>query len=169
MKAGWLIAALLIGSICVLPWTGDPRVALVDWSPPLGMTSYVELASRFGPWKRSALGLGCGLDHQLRLVFRSRLPGPREFFRQGSTGKATILVQGVGHGLGFEVPITLTDTGVVESIMSERLDPSRIESLKELFEPSKPETVYMGTLEMGTDMIGRADSAAIQRVVSSCA
>lgn len=166
MKWAWLIAILVLGGVCALPWTGDPRVALTNWSPPHETNSYLELASRFAPWKRSALGLSCGSDRQLRLVLRSRLPGPRWALKQGNTAKATIFIRDIGRKI--EVPITLTATGAVDTLVSGRLSPSALHSLARSFGPTEPLSVDVMTMETGTFMRGRASDVAIQKMVSAC-
>lgn len=166
MKRVWLIVILAFGVLCALPWTGDPRVALTDWSAPYGINSYIELAARVAPWKRSALGLGCGSDHQLRLVLRSRLPGPRWVLRPGSKDKATIFIRDIAHSL--EVPITLTATGAVDTLVTEPLSSPTIRSLATFFGSAAPQRVDVVTMETGTFMRGRANSAAILQMVSAC-
>lgn len=167
MKWAWLIAILVIGAACALPWAGDPRVALTNWSPPQGAKSYLELAARVAPWKRSALGLSCGSDHQLRLVLRSRLPGPRSVLKQGSTGTATIFIRDIAHKI--TVPLTLTTTGVIDTLVSERLSPPLLQSMATLFGSTVPQSVDVMTMETGTFMRGRADNVAIQKMVLACA
>jgi hypothetical protein len=149
-----------------LPWTGDPRVALADWSPPHGTNSYLEFASRFAPWKRSALGLTCGSDHQLRLVLRARLPGPRWALKQGNTGRATIFIRDIAHKM--EVPITLTATGAVDTLMSGQLSPPLLQSLATLFGSAEPQSVDVMTMETGTFMRGRANNVTIQKMALAC-
>ena len=166
MSKVWAIFILLFGFGCAIPWTGDPRIALADWSSPLGTTSYVELASRFAPWKRSSLGLACGSDHHLRLVFRSRLPGPRLIFKQGNTDNATIFIRDIAHKL--EVPIRLTEVGLIDTFLSEPLSLPQLQSLAASIGSARPETVNLMTMETGTFMKGRADNAAVQTVVSAC-
>lgn len=166
MKWAWLIVILVLGAACALPWTGDPRVALADWSPPQGTNSYLELASRFAPWKRSALGLSCGSDHQLRLVLRSRLPGPRWALRQGDTGTATIFIQDIAHKI--EVPIALTATGAVDTLVSGKLSPPLLQSLATSFGSAEPQSVDVMAMETGTFMRGRANNVSIQKMVLSC-
>lgn len=166
MKWAWGIAVVVFGSACALPWTGDPRVAFVDWSQPLGSISYVELASRVAPWKRSALGLSCSSDRQPRLVLRSRLPGPRWLFKQGNTDTATIFIRDIEHK--FEVPITLTETGVTDTLVSVRLSSPQLQSLSILFGSADPHSVDVMTMETGTFMRGRANNLAIRKMVLAC-
>jgi hypothetical protein len=166
MKRVWLIAVLIFAWACALPWTGDPRIALTDWTPPRGTISYVELASRFAPWKRSAFGLSCGSDHQLRLVLRSRLPGPRWVFKQGNTDTATIFIRGIDHKL--EVPITLTEKGVVDTLISEPLSRPQLQSVMASLGPVVPQKLDVMTMETGTYMKGRANSLAVQKVAEAC-
>ena len=166
MSKAWAVFILLFGIGCAIPWTGDPRIALTDWSPPAGTISYVELASRFAPWKRSSLGLACGSDHHLRLVFRSRLPGPRLVFEQGNTDNATIFLRDIAHKL--EVPILLTEVGQIDTFLSEPLSLPQLKSLATSIGSTRPETVNLMTMETGTFMKGRANNAAVQKVVSAC-
>jgi hypothetical protein len=166
MKNAWLIAVLIFGSACALPWTGDPRVALTDWSAPHGATSYIELASRFAPWKRSTLGLSCGSDHQLRLIFRSRLPGPRSSLKQGDEGQATIFVRDIAHKL--EVPIRLVEVSVTDTLLSDRLSPPQVKALTAFLASGQSQTVDIMTMETGTFMKARANGSAVQKVVSAC-
>ena len=166
MKKTWLIAISLFGAVCALPITGDPRVVLTDWSSPLGTISYIELASRFAPWKRSALGLSCGSDRQLRLVLRSRLPGPRWVFEKGNTDEATVYFGDIAHKLA--VPMTLAETGVVDTLISERLSPSQLQLLSENLGTAAPQTVDVMTMETGTFMKARASNSAVRAMISAC-
>ncbi|RQW43486.1 hypothetical protein [Novosphingobium sp. LASN5T] len=166
MKKAWLIAISLFGAVCALPLTGDPRVVLTDWSPPLGTISYIELASRFAPWKISALGLSCGSDRQLRLVLRSRLPGPRWVFQKDNTDEATIVIGDIAHEL--VVPMTLTETGVVDTLISERLSPSQLQLLSANLGTAEPQAVNVFTMETGTFMKARASNSAVRKVISAC-
>lgn len=168
MKNVWLIASVIFGAVCAVPWTGDPRVALADWSPPSGTISYVELASRFAPWKRGTLGMSCDFDHTLRLVLRSRLPGPPWTRKLGDTDRATIFIQGQGHSYKVEVPVTLSGTGMVDTLTSESLSRPMLHSLITSFGTSEPKKVDVMTMETGSYMNGIADGAAVQRIVSTC-
>lgn len=166
MKMAWLLAIPIFGSVCAAPWTGDPRVAFTDWSPPRGTISYVELASRFAPWKRSALGLSCSSDRQIRFVLRSRMPGPRWVFKKGDTDKATIFIRDISHKL--EMPFTVTETGVVDTLISEHLSLSQLQLLAAILGTAEPQAVDVMTMETGTSMKARASSSAVQKVILAC-
>ena len=162
---GWIIVFALLALGCAIPWTGNPQVALIGWDRPSGSISYIELASRYTPWKRSALGLSCGKDHNLRLVLRTKLSLWSEMDRLGLIDKGSLIFF---QHRQLELPLQITKAGLVDTVTSPKLSVTQLHQLGEFVGSTPPSSVSVQTMETGTYMTGRATNSDLSALLQKC-